>query len=97
MENECDYLDYTGNWDYNDKCDYRALVSSVRGPGINLIIDQSLLDIKRGFADNLYLNVWPRKPDWINGSDYISNHPPIGKVLKQYAMLLLIVYFPTIA
>ncbi len=87
MEHECDYLDYTWNWDYNDKCDYRALLSSLKGPRINLNIDQSLEDVKRGFADNLYLNVWPRKPDGINGSDYISNHPQLSKALKQCARL----------
>jgi hypothetical protein len=87
MENECDYLDYTWNWDYNDGCDYRALISSLDGPRINLNIDRSLLDAKRGFADNLYLNVYPRKPDGVNGSDYISNHPELSKALKQCARL----------
>ncbi len=87
MENECDYLDYTWNWDYNDNCDYRALLSSLKGPRINLNIDQSLLDVKRGFADNLYLNVYPRKPDGVNGSDYISNHQELSKALKQCTRL----------
>lgn len=87
MENECDYLDYTWNWDYNDGCDYRALLSSLKGPRINLNIDRSLLDVKRGFADNLYLNVFPRKPDGVNGSDYISNYPELSKALKQCARL----------
>ncbi len=87
MENECDYLDYTWNWDYNDNCDYRALLSSLKGPRINLNIDRSLLDVKRGFADNLYLNVYPRKPDGVNGSDYISNHLELSKALKQCARL----------
>ncbi len=87
MEYECDYLDYTWNWDYNDKCDYRALISSLQGPRINLNIDRSVAEAKVGFADNLYLNIWTRKPDWINGSDYISNHPELSKTLKQCARL----------
>jgi hypothetical protein len=88
MENECDYLDYTWNWDYNDGCDYRALISSLQGgPRINLNIDKSVSEAKIGFADNLYLNVYPRKPDGINGSDYISNHPELSRALKQCARL----------
>ncbi len=87
MEKECDYLDYTWNWDDNDGTDYRALLSSLKGPRINLNIDRSLADVKRGFADNLYLNVYPRKPDGVNGSDYISNYPELSKALKQCARL----------
>ena len=87
MENEYNYLDYTWNWDYNDGCDYRALISLLPAPRININIDRSLADAKRGFADNLYLNVWPRKPDGINGSDYISNHPELSEALKQCARL----------
>ncbi len=87
MEKECNYLDYTWNWDYNDGSDYRALLSSLNGLRINLNIDKSLADVKRGFADNLYLNVYPRKPDGVNGSDYISNHQELSKALKQCARL----------
>ena len=87
MEYECDYLDYTWNWDYNDGCDYRALISSLQGPRINLNIDRSVSEAKIGFADNLYLNIWTRKPDGINGSDYIYNHPELSSALKQCARL----------
>ena len=87
MEYECDYLDYTWNWDYSDGCDYRALISSLRGPRINLNIDRSVSEAKVGFADNLYLNVWTRKPDGINGSDYLSNHLALSNALKQCARL----------
>ena len=87
MENECNYLDYTWNWDFNGGFDYRALVSSLPVPRININIDRSVAEVKFGFADNLYLNVWPRKPDGINGSDYISNHPELSRALKQCARL----------
>ncbi len=87
MENEYDYLDYTWNWDYSDGCDYRALISLLPAPRINLNIDKSVSEAKIGFADNLYLNVYPRKPDGVNGSDYISNHPELSKALKQCARL----------
>ena len=87
MENEYDYLDYTWNWDYNDGCDYRALLSLLPAPRININIDRSLADAIRGFADNLYLNVFPRKPDGVNGSDYISKYPEMSRTLKQCTRL----------
>jgi hypothetical protein len=87
MENEYSYLDYTWNWDYSDGCDYRALISLLPSPRINLNIDGSVSEAKVGFADNLYLNVYPRKPDGVNGSDDISNHPALSKALKQCARL----------
>ena len=87
MENEYNYLDYTWNWDYSDGCDYRALISLLPAPRINLNIDRSVSEAKVGFADNLHLNVYPRKPDGVNGSDYISNHPALSRALKQCARL----------
>ena len=76
------------NLPLHDECDYRALISSLQGgPRINLNIDRSVSEAKVGFADNLYLNVYPRKPDGVNGSDYISNHPELSKALKQCARL----------
>lgn len=87
MENEYNYLDYTWNWDYSDGCDYRALISLLPSPRINLNIDRSVSEAKVGFADNLYLNVYPRKPDGVNGSDNLSNHPELSKALKQCARL----------
>lgn len=87
MENECDLLDYSWNWDYNDNCDYRAVISSLKGPRINQNIDRSPAEVKYFFADNIYLNVYPRKRDSVNGTDYISNHPKLSAALKQCARL----------
>ncbi len=87
MEKEFNFVDYSWNWDYDDGYDYRALTSLLPAPRININIDRSVAEVKCGFADNLYLNVWPRKPDGINGSDYISNHPALSKSLKQCARL----------
>ena len=86
MENECDYLDYTWNW-FHDSCDYRPVISALSGPRININIDRSVSEVKYGFADNLYLNLWTRKPGGINGSGYISNYPEVSKALKQCARL----------
>src|SRR4029079_7860124 len=87
MEDEYNYLDYTWNWDYSDGTGYRALISLLSAPRINLNIDRSVSEAKVGFADNLHLNVYPRKPDNVNGSDYISNHPELSNALKQCARL----------
>src|SRR4029078_11936067 len=87
MENEYSFLDYTWNWDYSDGCDYRALLGLLPSPRINLNIDVSVSEPKVGFADNFYLNVYPRKPDGVNGSDDISNHPALSRALKQCARL----------
>lgn len=86
IEFEADFLDYTWNWNL-DSSDYRALVSVFKAPRINTNIDKSVAEVKYGFADNLYLNIQPRKPDGINGSAYISDYPELGKALKQCARL----------
>jgi hypothetical protein len=43
--------------------------------------------VKKAFADNLYMNIMPRKAGSTNGSDYISSYPDMGKALKQCAAL----------
>jgi hypothetical protein len=45
------------------------------------------LAVKKAFADNLYMNIFPRKAESINGSDYISNYPDLSQALKQCARL----------
>lgn len=88
MENECDYLDYTWNWDYHDNADWRPVISSLPGgPRINWNIDRSPLVTRICFADNYFLNVYPRKKDDVNGSDMISNHPQLATALKQVGRL----------
>ena len=37
--------------------------------------------------DNLFLNVWPSKPDGINGSERIANVPELSHTLKTCAAL----------
>lgn len=88
MENECDYLDYTWNWDYHDNADWRPVISALPGgPRINWSIDRSASETRMRFADNYFLNVYPRKKDRVNGSDLISNHPQLAAALKQAARL----------
>jgi hypothetical protein len=43
--------------------------------------------VKWAFASNLYMNVWPSKPDNINGSARISECPELSAALQQCAAL----------
>jgi hypothetical protein len=85
-EIDLELIDFTWNW--RDYSDTRPLISLLTdGPRINANINRSIPDVVRAFADNLYLNVMPRKPDHINGSDWIKNHPDLSRTLKQCAEL----------
>ncbi|MEO6437245.1 MAG: hypothetical protein ABIP55_16000 [Tepidisphaeraceae bacterium] len=78
-------LDYTWNW--GSYRDIRPLTSVYPAPRVNVCISESPLAAKKAFADNLYINVFPRKAESINGSDLIANHPPLSAALKQCASL----------
>ncbi|MFA5816175.1 MAG: hypothetical protein WC865_11195, partial [Bacteroidales bacterium] len=85
FELDAGLLDYTWNWDgYMDR---KVLTSTFPSPRINSCISSSPLAAKKAFADNLYMNIFPRKAESINGSDYISNYPDLSKALKQCAKL----------
>ena len=79
------YLDYTWNW--GGYRDIRPLTSVFPAPRVNCCISASPLSVKDAFADNMYLNVFPRKKESVNGSDYIANYPDLSKALKQCAAL----------
>ncbi|MCB9784745.1 MAG: hypothetical protein H6751_17390 [Candidatus Omnitrophica bacterium] len=85
FEIDSNYLDYTWNWGHHENL--QALVSVFPAPRINVNINHSVTAAKRCFADNLYLNVWPMKPDSINGSDWISNDSALSRILKQCSTL----------
>ena len=85
LEVSCDYLDYTWNW-ITDR-DVQAITSVFPTPRVNFNIDTSVADVKQGFLQNRFLNVQPRRPDDINGSDLIENHPELSRALKQCARL----------
>jgi hypothetical protein len=85
FELDAGLLDYTWNWDgYMDR---KVLTSTFPSPRINCCISSSPLAVKKAFADNLYMNIFPRKSGSINGSDYIGNYPGLSKALKQCARL----------
>ncbi|MEP6662700.1 MAG: hypothetical protein ABJC04_03450, partial [Verrucomicrobiota bacterium] len=85
MEIDSGYLDYTWNWGGYRDC--RALTSVLPTPRVDAIVSQSALAVKKSFADNLYLNIFPRKKGSINGSDLIEPYPELSKALKQCAKL----------
>lgn len=85
LEIDSAYLDYTWNWGGYRDC--RALTSVLPTPRINAIVSQSPLAVKKSFTDNLYLNIFPRKKESINGSDRIEAYPELSRALKQCAKL----------
>lgn len=85
LEVSADYLDYTWNWGGHRTLE--ALVNVFPAPRVNFNVDASPAEVKYCFLNNVYLNVQPRKPDGINGSDWIGNHPELSRALKQCAKL----------
>jgi len=85
LEIDSAYLDYTWNWGGYRDC--RAFTSVFPSPRVNCCITSSAAAVKKAFADNLYLNVFPRKKESVNGSDYITNYPDLSRALKQCAKL----------
>jgi hypothetical protein len=85
MEVSGDYVDYT--WDWCARRDLSAATSVFPTPRLNLNVDDSAEDVKTAFVQNAYLNAQPRRPDDINGSDWIANHPALSQALRQCAAL----------
>ncbi len=78
-------LDYTWNW--GSYRDIRPLTSVYPAPRVNCCISESPMSVKKAFADNLYMNIFPRKAESTNGSDWIANHTELSAALKQCAHL----------
>jgi hypothetical protein len=82
------WLDYTWNWAlFDERMDWRALVNAYPTPRFNVNVGTSPRAVKQLFADHLFLNVLPSKPDGINGSARITEHAGLSKALKQCANL----------
>lgn len=85
LEFDAGVLDYTWNWvDYND-CGPTTNV--LRSPRLNCNIDDSPRVVKAAFADNLFLNAFPRKPDQPNGTALITDKPAMAAALAEVAPL----------
>ncbi|MCC6820431.1 MAG: hypothetical protein IT579_06840 [Verrucomicrobia subdivision 3 bacterium] len=82
------WLDYTWNWALFDQpMDWRALVNAYPTPRFNVNVGTSPRAVKQLFADHLFLNVLPSKPDGINGSARITDHPELATALTVCAHL----------
>lgn len=78
-------LDYTWNWlDYTDA---GPITTVMRTPRLNCNVDDSARVVKTAFADNLFINAMPRKPDQPNGTALISEKPAMAAALKEVAAL----------
>ncbi len=78
-------LDYTWNWiDYVDAC---PLLSVLRVPRLNCNVQSSALVVKKAFADSLYLNVMPRKPEDQWGTALIRDELPLATALREVMRL----------
>ncbi|NLI00459.1 MAG: hypothetical protein GX446_13320 [Chthonomonadales bacterium] len=85
VEVDCEWLDYTWNW--GGYADRQGFVNAFPGPRPNANINRSEAEARFAFMDNLILNVWPSKPDSINGSERIANVPALSQTLKTCAAL----------
>jgi hypothetical protein len=82
------WLDYTWNWAlFDEHMDWRALVNAYPTPRFNVNVGTSPRAAKQLFADHLFLNVLPSKPDGINGSARITDYPELADALKVCAKL----------
>ena len=85
LELDSAILDYT--WDWGSYRDCRAFTSVFPAPRVNCCITYDPFSVKQAFADSIYLNIFPRKKESVNGSDRIASHPDLSKALKQCAGL----------
>jgi len=85
LEYDTSVLDYTWNW--LDYVDAAPVVSVLHSPRLNCNVDDSVLVVKKCFADDLYINMWTSKPDLPNGTALISERPMLSQALKQVAAL----------
>ena len=83
LEIDSGYLDFT--WDWGGWRDCSALTSVLPTPRVNSCIDHSALAVKKVFADNLYLNIMPRRKELANATAWISAYPEMSLALKQCA------------
>jgi hypothetical protein len=84
IEVEALYLDYLWNWgSYTSGGDLLPFTSTFSAPRVAPLVNTSPEDVKCCFMNNLYMNIMPRKPESINGSATIEEHPQLSKALKQ--------------
>jgi hypothetical protein len=85
VEIDSEWLDYTWNWGGYRDC--QAFVNAFPAPRPNVNINRSVAEARFAFMDGLFLNVWPSRPDGINGSEMIRNVPALSRALEECAAL----------
>jgi len=85
LEFDSRVLDYTWNWvDYEDAAPITSVLRSLR---LNCNVEASPLAVEKCFADNLFLNVMPRKVDQANGTALITEKPDLAAALTTVSRL----------
>jgi hypothetical protein len=89
LEQDSPVLDYTWVWGGcgDGYVEASPLTNVLRWPRFNCNVTYSPRVAKQGFADNLYLNLLPKKPDQPNGTALISDVPALAAAMKQVAKL----------
>lgn len=88
FEADINHLDYTWDWEYwPGTGDCRAYIHVVPETRPNINVDNSPLQAKYCFMDNVLLNVCPSKPGGTNGSAMIADYPEFSAALKRCAAL----------
>jgi hypothetical protein len=85
LERVTQAVDYTWNW--LDFTDAAAITNVFSVPRINCNIENSPRIVKMAFAQNLYLNIMPKKPEIANGTAMIRDNPELSEALKTVASL----------
>lgn len=85
LEHDSQSLDYLWNWSNYE--DAGPITNVLRAPRVTCTVESSPLVVAKCFADNLYLNVMPRKPDAPNGTALISEKPQLAAAVLQAAKL----------
>lgn len=85
LENDAGLLDFTWNW--QDYIDAAPTTNLFRAPRLNCNLEDSPRIVKAAFADNLFLNAFPRRPDQPNGTALIVEKPAMAAALKEVAGL----------
>lgn len=66
VERAAQVLDYT--WCWNDYVDAGPYTAALKYPRLNTNVQDSARVVKMAFADNLYINAMPKKPNQPNDS-----------------------------
>jgi hypothetical protein len=77
-------VDYTWNW-VTAYADCGPILSVLKTPRPNCIVEDSPLTAMQAFADGMYLNIFPRKPGQANGSALIAECPELSRKLVTLA------------